>query len=172
MASDEQIEDSSDSEQAASSGEKMASGGSKLFGGIAIIALLVAAVAWFFGKSGNKMPPKAPGDHQDQSENAGESASYTDGDYTAVGNYVSPAGPEQITVTLSLEKGIVTKVSSTEESSNPKSQYMQKQFAEGISSAVTGKPIDSLNLTVVNGSSLTPKGFMDALQKIKEEAKG
>ena len=103
---------------------------------------------------------------------ADEGASYADGTYTALGEYTSPAGPEHITVTLTLKDGVITEVSSTEESENPKSQYMQKQFAEGVSTAVTGKSIDSLDLAVVNGSSLTPKGFMDALEKIKAEAKG
>ena len=101
-----------------------------------------------------------------------ENTKYTDGTYTASGEYTSPAGAEQVTVTLTVKDNVVTEVSSTESAENPKSQYFQKQFAEGVASAVVGKPIGSIALTVVNGSSLTPKGFMDALEKIKEEAKG
>ncbi|KXK09170.1 MAG: hypothetical protein UZ21_OP11001000228 [Microgenomates bacterium OLB22] len=47
---------------------------------------------------------------------------------------------------------------------------MQGLFAEGYKTQVVGKSIDELKLDVVNGSSLTPKGFEDALQKIKTEA--
>ncbi len=36
---------------------------------------------------------------------------------------------------------------------------------------VVGKKIDEVQLTKVAGSSLTPKGFMDALEKVKTEAK-
>jgi hypothetical protein len=35
---------------------------------------------------------------------------------------------------------------------------------------VVGKNISELQLTKVSGSSLTPQGFMDALEKIKAEA--
>ena len=37
---------------------------------------------------------------------------------------------------------------------------------------VIGKDIDEVNLTKVSSSSLTPKGFMDALKQIEVEAKG
>jgi hypothetical protein len=47
---------------------------------------------------------------------------------------------------------------------------MQGKFKEGFEEAVVGKPLDEIALTVVNGSSLTPKGFMDALTKVKLEA--
>ena len=48
---------------------------------------------------------------------------------------------------------------------------MQGNFKAGFSELVVGKPVDQVSLSVVNGSSLTPKGFMDALAKIKAEAK-
>ncbi len=178
MSEDTQKETAADSgaESTATSNDKMASGGSRLFGGIAVVALFGAALAWFLGRSNDAMvssdaQPK-PSESEDAMMKPEKGATYADGTYTALGDYVSPAGPEHITVTLTLKDGVVTEVSSSEEAENPKSQYMQKQFAEGISAAVTGKSIDSLDLAVVNGSSLTPKGFMDALEKIKEEAKG
>ena len=36
---------------------------------------------------------------------------------------------------------------------------------------VVGKNIDEVAITKVAGSSLTPKGFTDALEKIKADAK-
>ncbi|MGB2791593.1 MAG: hypothetical protein WBC29_03510 [Candidatus Moraniibacteriota bacterium] len=178
MSEDIQKETSSEegSEAPMSSNGKMASNGSRLFGSIAMVAIFGGALAWFLGRSNDKMLPdssqKEPSDAKSSMMKADEGVSYTDGTYTALGEYTSPAGPEHITVTLTLKDGVITEVASTEESENPKSQYMQKQFSEGVSTAVTGKSIDSLDLAVVNGSSLTPKGFMDALEKIKAEAKG
>lgn len=178
MSEDTQKETASGegSKSAVSLNGKMASNGSRLFGGIAMVAIFGGAVAWFLGKSNDKMLPdssqKESADAKSSMMKANEGSSYADGTYTALGEYTSPAGPEHISVTLTLKGGVVTEVASTEESENPKSQYMQKQFSEGVSTVVTGKSIDSLDLAVVNGSSLTPKGFMDALEKIKAEAKG
>ncbi len=98
-------------------------------------------------------------------------SAYKDGSYKAVGSYVSPAGQEEVDVTLVLKDGKITSAEFVGESQNPISKKLQNQFNEGYKQVVVGKSIDELSLTVVNGSSLTPKGFMDAVQKIKEEAK-
>lgn len=100
-----------------------------------------------------------------------EKGSYKDGTYSAVGVYRSPAGGEQVDVTLTLANGVVTDATFTGEATNPKSVAYQDNFAKGFKEEVVGKSIDSLSLTVVNGSSLTPMGFMDAVAKIKAEAK-
>lgn len=175
MTEDTQKEVSSkeDSEVSVSSNGKMASNGTKLFGGIAMVAIFGGLLAWFLGRSNDKMLPDSSQEEADVKSSVmkvGEGASYADGTYTASGAYTSPAGAESVTVTLTLKDNVVTEVSSTSSAENPKSQYMQKQFADGISSAVVGKSIDSIELTVVNGSSLTSKGFMDALERIKSEA--
>lgn len=160
--------------------ENMASGGSKLFGGIAVVALFGAALAWFLGRSNDALPPNdirpepsKSGDAMMKPEEGVMTAgSYKDGTYSASGAYTSPAGPESVEVTLTLKDGAVTDVVFNGDSENEKSKFMQDKFGEGISAQVVGKSIDSLDLAVVNGSSLTPKGFMDALEKIKQEAKG
>jgi uncharacterized protein with FMN-binding domain len=102
---------------------------------------------------------------------AAHQSAYKDGTYTADGTYVSPAGSEQVGVTLMLADGIVTDAQFEGKAKNPASVRMQGQFSQGYKAMVVGKPIDELNLSVVNGSSLTPKGFMDAVAKIKTEAK-
>ena len=156
--------------------ERIVSGGSKWFGRAAMVVLFGAAVFWFLGRSNDKMFPRNTKGGIANTGNAAmksdEGVKYADGTYTASGEYVSPAGTESVTVTLTLKDSVVTEVSSTDSAENPKSQYFQKQFADGIASAVVGKPIGSVALTVVNGASLTSKGFMDALEKIKGEAKG
>ena len=173
----EETQEKSVSERETVSSEGTAApSGSKWFGRVAIVALFGAVALWFLGRSNDKMLPKNVKEEGADAGNAmmkpDESTKYADGTYTASGDYSSPAGAEQVTVTLTLKDNVVTEVSSTSSAENPKSQSFQKQFAEGVASAVVGKPIGSIALTVVNGSSLTPKGFMDALEKIKEEAKG
>lgn len=96
---------------------------------------------------------------------------YKDGTYTADGNYTSPAGQEEVGVTLTLANGVVTDASFEGKATNPGSKMMQGKFSEGYKAMVVGKSIDEISLGVVNGSSLAPKGFMDAVAKIKAEAK-
>lgn len=96
---------------------------------------------------------------------------YADGTYTKAGTYRSPEGRENVSLTLTLKDDVVTKSSFTATSDEDTSQRYMDRFSSGYSSLVVGKAIDSIKLTVVNGSSLTPKGFMDALAQIKTEAK-
>jgi hypothetical protein len=98
-------------------------------------------------------------------------ASYKDGSYTATGSYASPAGMDTMGVTLVIENDIVKSVSIDKQATNEGSIYWQGMFADGISALVVGKSLDSIeNLSAVNGSSLTPKGFAEALELIKAEA--
>ncbi len=99
------------------------------------------------------------------------SSEYADGTYSASGNYKSPEGQEQVQVSLTLKDGVITGATYTGEATHPRSMSFQGKFGEGFKEVVVGKSIDALSLTVVNGSSLTPVGFMDAVAKIKAEAK-
>lgn len=97
-------------------------------------------------------------------------ASYTDGIYEATGNYRSPAGEEEIEISIELEDGMVIAATFEGKTEHPTSAKLQGMFSEGFEAEVVGKSLDEISLTVVNGSSLTPKGFMDALEKIKADA--
>lgn len=106
-----------------------------------------------------------------QSESSAMAAgAYEDGTYAATGNYVSPAGPEEMDISLTLEDGVITDATFVGKAEHPTSVKMQTNFSEGFAAEVVGRPIDELSLTVVNGSSLAPKGFMDAVSKIQAEA--
>lgn len=96
---------------------------------------------------------------------------YKDGTYSAVGNYVSPGGAETVGVSLSLKNDVVTSVTIQVQARNSTSKNWQKFFADGVSAAVVGMKIDAVRVDTVSGSSLTPVGFMDALAKIKVQAK-
>lgn len=97
-------------------------------------------------------------------------ASFKDGTYDGVGNYKSPAGQEEVGVTVTVKNGEIITAEFTGKATNATSKLMQEKFKEGYTKEVVGKPLSDVKLTIVNGSSLTPKGFMDALEKIKSEA--
>ena len=98
-------------------------------------------------------------------------STYKDGTYTAIGSYNSPGGPDKISITLTLKNNIVSSVSAIPMAGDPKSANYQQRFISGYQTFVVGKNIDTIKLTNVSGSSLTPIGFNDALTKIKAQAK-
>lgn len=115
------------------------------------------------------MPASSAGMMQ-SSQAAATSQKYTDGTYAAVGSYVSPAGAEKVDITLTIKGDVITAATFKGEATHPTSKRMQDNFGAGYETLVVGKSVDSVSLSVVNGSSLAPKGFMDALAKIKAEA--
>lgn len=115
-------------------------------------------------------PIHSPTGGQSSKSLASTASKFKDGSYTAKGTYISPAGPENISVVLTLKGGSITDAVFSGSSTNGKSQQYMDMFASGFKTYVVGKKIDALALTVVNGSSLTPKGFMESVKKIKGEA--
>lgn len=95
---------------------------------------------------------------------------YANGAYTQTGSYRSPAGEETVTVSLTLADGIIASATFTGNATNPASVRNQGRFAEGYSDLVVGKSLDEVSVGVVNGSSLTGIGFMEAVEAIKVEA--
>lgn len=96
---------------------------------------------------------------------------YADGEYTGTGSYIPPSNKqEEVTVTMTLSGGTVTAVEVSPSGNNPTSKRYQAEFTDGIQKEVVGKPIDSLDVGKVAGSSLTSQGFNKALEQIKAEA--
>src|SRR6185369_12791720 len=111
--------------------------------------------------SGDNTPPSTTSTNQ-----------FKDGTYTALGNYTSPGGAEQIKVTVTLKDDIITDatvVSTIAEQSE--SRQNQNRFISGYKALVIGKKITDVHLTRVSGSSLTPIGWNDAIAKIETQAK-
>ncbi|MCX8008754.1 MAG: hypothetical protein N3A54_03545 [Patescibacteria group bacterium] len=106
---------------------------------------------------------------QEQSQQ--ESSKYKDGTYTATSSYMSPAGSKEIEVTVTIQNNVVTDTSFRGINPDPVSRRYQNEFSQNYKAFVVGKNIDEIVLGKVSGSSLTPKGFNDALEKIKNEAK-
>lgn len=145
----------------------------KIIAGIIVIALAGFGF-WKFGKKDAVAPEQGSNSTSPitttPSNTPATARKYKDGTYSADGNYVSPAGKEAVSVSINIKNNIVTDASFIGKATNPGSKKMQENFSAGFKQFVVGKSVDSISLTVVNGSSLTPKGFMDALSKIKTQA--
>ena len=100
------------------------------------------------------------------------SGAYKDGTYTADGSYQTPETVEKISVTVTLSSGTVTKVSVTGKPQASETRHYQAQFIGGISALVVGRKLDELSVDRVAGSSLTSKGFNQAIAAIRTEAAG
>lgn len=144
--------------------------------GVIFVVVVVGIIGWqvmaIQQKSDtltNKPTPTVQVNNASGSNNQQRHA-YRNGKYSAEGSYQSPAQLEKIGVEVTLADGVITDSVFTVEGKHPTSKMMQQKFSEGFKKLVVGKNIDEVSLTVVNGSSLTPKGFMDALSKIKKQA--
>ncbi len=96
---------------------------------------------------------------------------YKNGTYSVTGSYVSPGGNEDLPVTVTLNGDLISDVNVTVGATRKESVYWQEKFIADYKILVVGKKINEVKLTKVSGSSLTPKGFMDALAKIETQAK-
>jgi uncharacterized protein with FMN-binding domain len=103
-------------------------------------------------------------------QSSSDAAAYADGTYTADGSYQTPETVEQISVTLTLEAGVVTDVEVTGDPQARETEQYQGQFIDGIAEEVVGVAIDDLNVSRVAGSSLTSGGFNAAIDEIKDQA--
>lgn len=93
---------------------------------------------------------------------------YKDGVYTATGQYGH--GPSFLTVTVTLSADIVTAVQIQTPAKNPTSLDYQRRFAAAVPAVVLGKPLASIKVGRLAGSSGTPDGFNAALAQIKQQA--
>lgn len=98
-------------------------------------------------------------------------SAYKDGTYTAAGTYRSPAGTENVSVTLTLTNDVITDITATPTSDNNTSKRYQAMFVSGYKALVIGKKIDTVQLDKVSGSSLTGAGFNAAVSAIKTKAR-
>ncbi|MCC7197849.1 FMN-binding protein [Candidatus Peregrinibacteria bacterium] len=94
-----------------------------------------------------------------------------DGTYTTKGNYRSPAQSEDVEFSFTIKANTVESVELTKGSTIPNSQKFQGLFMEGIKKEIIGKKLSEIGtFDRVNGSSLTPKGFNQAMTELKQKA--
>ena len=140
----------------------------------AVSALLLTAACGSSDDSSDASPStsaSAPATSDSPAADSSSSSSYKAGDYEAEGSYSNPGGESTVKVALTLESdGTISSVKVTPEADNGTSRQYQEKFAGGISGEVVGKSIDSLDVSVVSGSSLTSGGFNQAIDSIKSEA--
>lgn len=116
-------------------------------------------------------PTPAPVTTKPTTTTTSTSSSYKDGTYSAVGTYMSPGGQDQISVSVTLAKDLITSVDVTPLVADRTSAKYMDKFIGGYKSYVVGKSIASLSLSKVSGASLTPIGFNNAITQIKAKAK-
>lgn len=121
-------------------------------------------------KTKNDSSPSNSTPEQTGSTNSTSSKTYKDGEYAATGTYTSPGGQESVTVHVTVKDNVVTDTSLDQHANNPDTQEYQADFASGYKQLVVGKPLDSIRLSHVSGSSLTSQGFNAALDRIKDQA--
>lgn len=98
--------------------------------------------------------------------------SFDAGEYEAQGEYPTPAGTQSIGVNLDLDAaGTIMTVTVEPQAERGNSVQFQKKFAQGIAKKVVGRPITELSVDKVSGSSLTSKGFNQAITTIITEAR-
>ena len=137
---------------------------------IALVVVVSLGIFLFKGKTttstSEEVITEAP-----TTETGNNTFTYKDGVYSATGNYSTPSTKEEIDVTLTLKDGIITEAEVIAKATFPTSKKMQTDFVANYKEQVVGKNIDEVNLVKVSGSSLTPKGFNEALEEIKAQAK-
>ncbi len=140
--------------------------------GALVIIVVLAFATWEFALKGDSASatPTPVAENITSAPTQTSQAQYKDGSYEATGKYQNPQSVEDLDVKITLKDGVVTAADFTGTPDNPTTKLMHDKFREGYKAEVVGKSIDEISLGVVNGSSLTPKGFMDALEKIKTEA--
>ena len=157
-------------------------GPNKALVGIIIVALIaiIAGGGYIVSQSSNDQtktteqsnsaPKDTASDTGSKENQVATAGTYNNGTYEATGSYNSPGGRESIKVALTIADGKVRDSTVTSEAKNPTAKSYQADFISGYKTQVVGKSVDEIQLDSVAGSSLTPDGFEDALEQIKQDA--
>jgi uncharacterized protein with FMN-binding domain len=105
-------------------------------------------------------------------QNSVAGLAYKDGTYSADGSFYTPDGTEQIGVKVTVVSDKITALTIDDSGiySRESVQYTNR-FISGINKLVVGKKLSDVNVSRVSGASLTPIGFNNALDTIKNDAK-
>lgn len=151
--------------------------GNKVVIGLVVVALLAIVATAVVVVSQNEDTVLDGGDgssvvsSDSSSDQSDPNANFEDGSYTARGSYITPGGRESIDLTVTLSDGVITDAAIEQNAISGEAKNFQSLFANNFESAVVGKKVDSVNLSRVAGSSLTPIGFNSALDDIENQAR-
>lgn len=143
---------------------------------VALIALLIGGTVFYIqSQNQNNITPTVNTSTAPEEDMMARGAmmgqsTYNNGTYEATGAYVSPGGPEKIGVRLTVTDGVIADAIVTPMTERATSQRYQGIFVKNFKPLVLGKRIDEIKLDKVSGSSLAPKGFNDAVLKIRQQA--
>jgi uncharacterized protein with FMN-binding domain len=142
----------------------------KVIIGFTVVAIIgVGAAAT--GLARNNNAKNTSSDNTPTQQVPSSPASYKDGTYTSEGKYNTPAGVEQIIVSLTVKDGRIEDSTVTAAGTDRESIQYEQRFISGYKTLVVGKSLDEVKVGKVSGSSLTGQGFNAAVEKIKSEAR-
>jgi uncharacterized protein with FMN-binding domain len=152
----------------------------KLMASLALLVLIVVIVgvaiaskpktATSVNTTSNSVASSSNSNQPATASKTGGSSDYKDGTYMATGSYDSPGGTEKISVSLTLNKDVVSNVNAQSGANDPTAASYQSIFLSNYKKYVVGKKINAIKISNVSGSSLTSKGFEDALKQIEKQA--
>ena len=85
---------------------------------------------------------------------------------TEIISYRSPAGEDKVEVTVTVNDGIITAVSSKTLGTNDASKYNQNNFAKNVSGKAVGMAKKNFKIDTVGGASLTTAAFNQFVQSL------
>jgi uncharacterized protein with FMN-binding domain len=137
----------------------------------ASVSVAAIAAGCSSGTSGDGTVPAAPSSSTPATTTTRPSAgssSYRDGDYKAKGWYGGL--PSNIDLAITLRDDRITDVQVTANATDPTSLDYQERFADAVPDVVAGKRLDEVRVSRLAGSSGTPDGFNQAIERIKDQA--
>lgn len=148
------------------------------FGIFILVVVLTIGTVLYQGKAFNleanedfKQPDSTTAEPSATPGAQSQITAYKDGTYSADGIYTTPENQEKIGVTVTLKDNIITAADVQEKAVLRESQRYQEDFISGYKEKVIGKNINDVKLSRVSGSSLTSRGFNNAINQIKQQAK-
>lgn len=115
---------------------------------------------------------QSPADNSQNNANSTDTSQYADGTYSAKASYVTPEGIESIDLMVTIRSGVISSAEVTASGNSDHAQEHQGDFIAGFKPLVEGKNVDEVRLSRVSGASLTSRAFNDALDRIREDARG
>ncbi len=103
--------------------------------------------------------------------NASIQAAVADGTYTNIVSYAYHSGVDNVNISVTVQKGIITAASVTGIDTDPMSTRIIGNFNNALPSLVVGQPISQINLPHnVAGSSLTSAAFQQYVNGLVQSA--
>ena len=91
------------------------------------------------------------------------------GNYDTEVSYRVPSGEENIKVSITIDKDVISDIKVNLSKTDKQSLEYQTGFENSYKSLVLGKNIKEVNLSRIGGASLTTNAFMEAIKSISQK---